>query len=125
MLREPARRGHNSSSMMTSNVIKRPQFPISPANHHQRLPSKIKSKKLPHIGDLVYASHSDPVAAEHLLPLQSSNTLVQVPRGRDRGSVLQRRFLVIKSQHVSKGIIHKAILSLRAAARMTERCPRQ
>ncbi len=125
MLRDPARRSHDSRRMMAANIIKRAQFMISPANNNQRLARQIKSKKLPCIGDLVRASYRDPVAAEHLFALQPPDPLIHIPRSRDRGSVLQRRLLIIKRQHVSKRLVHSAIPSLRAVARIIERCPRQ
>src|SRR5580704_13784569 len=125
MLRDPARRSHDSSRMMTANIIERAQFMISPANDDKRLAGQIKSKKLPCVGDLVRASYRDPVAAKHLFALQLPDPFVNIPRSRDRGSEFKRRLLIVKRQHVSKRLVHSAIPSLRAVARMIERRPRQ
>src|SRR5580698_3010622 len=124
MLSNSGWRRRNGSRVMAANVIESPQLLISPANHDERLTCQVKGEKLPGIGRLICASHSDPIGAEYLLAFQACDTLIDIPGCRKSVSVLKRRLLIVERQHVGKGIAHSATSPARAA-RLIERCPRR
>src|SRR3984885_4665097 len=109
---------------MTANIVEGAQPPISSANHNERLTSQLKGEKLPRTGGLIHAPDGDPVVAEYLLALQARDTVIDIPGCRKGVSVLKRRLLIVKRQHVGERITHRTTSPVRAA-RLIERCPRK
>ena len=125
MLRDSRGRCSHGSSVMAANIVESSQLVIRSANDDERFTGQVNGKKLSCAGDLIRTSNSDPVAAKNLVVLQAPDALVKIPGGWDGVSVFERRFLIVERQHIVERLVHSAIPSLSAAARLIDRCPRR